>query len=58
MKAHERTLVGKLARNNNDDNNNKKNDLYSDLARELKKLRNMKVTIVPIVTGACGPITK
>ena len=29
-----------------------------DLARELKKLWNMKVTIVPIVTGALGIITK
>ena len=26
-----------------------KKDKYHDLARELKKLRNMKVTIVPIV---------
>ena len=31
---------------------------YLDLARELKKLWNMKVTIVPIVIGAFGPITK
>ena len=31
---------------------------YLDLARELKKLWNMKVTIVPIVTGAFGSITK
>ena len=29
-----------------------------DLARELKKLGNMKVTIVPIVIGAFGTITK
>ena len=31
---------------------------YHDLARELKKLRNMRVTIVPIVFGALGTITK
>ena len=31
---------------------------YHDLARELKKLWNMKVTIVPIVIGALGTITK
>ncbi len=31
-----------------------KNDKYLDLARELKKLWNMKVTIVPIVIGALG----
>ena len=31
---------------------------YLDLARELKKLWNMKVTIVPIVIGAFSTITK
>ena len=31
---------------------------YLDLARELKKLWNMKVMIVPIVIGAYGTITK
>ena len=31
---------------------------YLDLARELKRLWNMKVTIVPIVIGALGTITK
>ena len=35
-----------------------KKDKYSDLARELKKLWNMKVTIVPIVIGAFGTITE
>ncbi len=35
-----------------------KKDKYLDLARELKKLCNMKVTIVPIVIGAFGTITK
>ena len=33
-------------------------DKYLDLARELKKQWNMKVTIVPIVIGAFGTITK
>ena len=35
-----------------------KKDKYLHLARELKKLWNMKVTIVPIVIGAFGTITK
>ena len=35
-----------------------KKDRYLDLARELKKLWSMKVTIVPIVIGAFGSITK
>ena len=35
-----------------------KKDKYLDLARELKKLWNMKVRIVPIVIGALGRITK
>ena len=35
-----------------------KKDKYIDLARELKKLWNMKVTIVPIVIGVLGAITK
>ena len=34
-----------------------KKDKYLDLARELKKLWNMKVMIVPIVIGALGTIT-
>ena len=33
-------------------------DKYLDLAREFKKLWNKKVTIVPIVIGAFGTITK
>ena len=36
----------------------KKKNEYLDLARELKKLWNMKVTIVPIVNGAFGTIIK
>ena len=35
-----------------------KKDKYLDVARELKKLWNMKVMIVPIVVGAFGTITK
>ena len=35
-----------------------KKDKYLDLARELKKLWNMKVTIVPIMIGAFSTITK
>ena len=35
-----------------------KKDKYLDFARELKKLWNMKMTIVPIVIGAFGTITK
>ena len=35
-----------------------KKDKYLDLVRELKTLWNMKVTIVPIVIGAFGTITK
>ena len=35
-----------------------KKDKYLNHARELKKLWNMKVMIVPIVIGAWGPITK
>ena len=36
----------------------KKKDKYLDLARELKKLWNMHVTIVPIVIGPFGTVTK
>ena len=35
-----------------------KKDKYLDLAREFKKLWNKKVTIVPIVIGALGTVTK
>ena len=35
-----------------------KKDKYLDLAGELKKLWNMKVTIIPIVIGAFGTVTK
>ena len=29
-----------------------KRDKYSDLARELKKLRNIRMTVIPIIIGA------
>ena len=35
-----------------------KKDKYLDLARELKKLWNVKMTIIPIVIGAFGTVTK
>ena len=35
-----------------------KKDKYVDLARDLKKPWNMKITIVPIVIGALGTVTK
>ena len=35
-----------------------KRDKYLDLARGLKKLWSMKVTIIPIVIGAFGTVTK
>ena len=35
-----------------------KKDKYLDFARELKKQQNMRVTIVPIVIGAFGTVTK
>ena len=36
----------------------KKKDKYQDLARELKKLWNMKVTVIPIAIGAFSTVTK
>ena len=35
-----------------------KRDKYLDLARELKKLWNMKVTVKSIVIGTLGTVTK
>ena len=35
-----------------------KKDKYLDLARELKKLWNMQVTIIPVIIGAFGTVTK
>ena len=37
---------------------NEKKDKYLDLARELKKLWNMKVTIIPIVISALDTVTE
>ena len=34
----------------------KTKDKYLDFARELKKLRNINVTVVPIVIGALGTV--
>ena len=35
-----------------------KKDKYLDLSRELKKLWNKKVTVIPIVIGYLGTVTK
>ena len=35
-----------------------KKDKYLDLARELKNLWNMKVTIIPILISALGTVNK
>ena len=35
-----------------------KKDMYVDFAREWKKLWTMKVTVIPIVIGAFGTVTK
>ena len=48
----------KLSTLQNKSDESEKKDKYLDLARELKKLWNMKVTIVSIVIGALGTITK
>ena len=37
---------------------NEKKDKYLDLSRKVKKLWNMKVTIIPIVIGAFGTVTR
>ena len=37
---------------------NEKKDKYLDLARELKKLWNKKVTIIPIIISALGTVIK
>ena len=39
-------------------NESEKKEKYIDLAREFKKKWNMKVTIIPIVIGAFGTVTK
>ncbi len=53
-----------MSYNNNDNNNNnnlkesEKKDKYLDLARELKKLWNMKVTVIPITIRVHVSTTK
>ena len=37
---------------------NEKTDKYLDHARELKKLWNMRVTVIPVVIGTFGTVTK
>ena len=37
---------------------NEKRDKYLDLPRELNKLWNMKVTVIPIIIGVLGTVTK
>ena len=37
---------------------NKKKDKYLEITRELKKLWNMKMTVIPIVVGTVGTVTK
>ena len=37
---------------------NENKDKYLDLDRELTKLSNMKVTVIPIVIGALGTVNK
>ena len=41
-----------------DDKEVEKIEKYLDLARELKKVWNMKVTVVPLVVGALGTPAK
>ena len=41
-----------------DDRISEKKDNYLVLARELKKLWNMKLTIIPVVIAAFGKVTK
>ena len=41
-----------------DDKEVEKIEKYLDLVRELKKVRNMKETVVPLVVGALGTLAK
>ena len=47
-----------LYNNNNNNNKCEKRHKYLHLARQLEKLWNMKVTIIPIVIGVFGTVTK
>ena len=63
MRNHQLTLLWKsLKREDPADyriklKESEKKDKYLDLARELKKPWNIKVTIIPIVIGAFGTVT-
>ena len=61
-KNHQLTRMWKTKGVNNNNHNKlmkcEKKDKYPGLARELKKLWNMQVTIIPIVIGAFGTVTK
>ena len=35
-----------------------KGDKYLDIAGELKKLRSIRITVVPIINGALGTVSK
>ena len=35
-----------------------KTDTYLDLARELRKLRNMRITVIPVVNSTLGTVPK
>ena len=37
---------------------NEKRNKYFDFARELKKIRDMKVTVIPVVIGVLGTVYK
>ena len=58
--------MSRIHPNNNNNNidhrvkkkGNEKIDKYLDLARESKKLWNMRVTVIPIVVGALGMVPK
>ena len=47
-----------LADNRVEVKESEKRDKYLNLARELKKLWNMKATVIPIVIGALGTVIK
>ena len=57
--THGRAKAGRPARNwSQPKRESEKKDKYLELARGLKKLWNMKVTIIPIVIGAFDTVTK
>ena len=58
MKIHQIVDFAILAEHSVKLKESKKRDKYLDLARELKKLWNMKVTVISVVIGTLGTITK